>query len=35
VLDAFRYARLNLVENVEGGAERVRRVLDKWRVGMA
>ena len=30
VLDAFRYARLNLVEHVEGGPRRVTRVLDKW-----
>lgn len=27
VLDAFRYARLNLMEHVEGGPERVARVV--------
>lgn len=27
VLDAFRYARLNLAENVEGGPERVARIV--------
>lgn len=31
VLDAFRYARLNLVENVDGGARRVARLLEKSR----
>ena len=31
VLDAFRYARLNLVEHVEGGPRRVSRILDKAR----
>ena len=30
VLDAFRYARLNLAEHVEGGPRRVGRVLKKW-----
>ena len=30
VLDAFRHARLNLAEHVEGGAPRVARVLGKW-----
>jgi hypothetical protein len=30
VLDAFRYARLNLAEHVEGGAQRVGRVVNKW-----
>jgi hypothetical protein len=30
VLDAFRYARLNLAEHVEGGPQRVARVLRKW-----
>jgi len=30
VLDAFRYARLNLAEHVEGGPPRVARVLKKW-----
>jgi hypothetical protein len=29
VLDAFRYARLNLAEQVEGGAARVARVLSR------
>jgi hypothetical protein len=31
VLDAFRYARLNLVEQVEGGPQRVARVLERCR----
>lgn len=31
VLDAFRHARLNLVEQVEGGPQRVARVLDRCR----
>lgn len=35
VLDAFRYGRLNLIEQVEGGPARVARVLDKWRVAKA
>ena len=30
VLDAFRYARLNLAEHVDGGPARVARVLKKW-----
>jgi len=30
VLDAFRHARLELVESVEGGPARVRRILDKY-----
>jgi hypothetical protein len=30
VLDAFRYARLNLAEHVEGGPRRVAAVLRKW-----
>jgi hypothetical protein len=30
VLDAFRYARLSLVEHVEGGPRRVKRVLARW-----
>ncbi len=30
VLDAFRYGRLNMIEQVEGGPTRVARVLDKW-----
>jgi hypothetical protein len=30
VLDAFRHARLNLAEHVEGGPRRVARVLRKW-----
>jgi hypothetical protein len=29
VLDAFRYARLNLAEHVEGGPERLVKLLDK------
>ena len=29
VLDAFRYARLNLVEQVEGGPRRVARVVNR------
>jgi hypothetical protein len=29
VLDAFRHARLSLVENVRGGARRVARLLDR------
>ena len=29
VLDAFRYARLNLVESVEGGPRRVARLLNE------
>ena len=32
VLDAFRHARLNLAEYVEGGPERVGRVLRGWEV---
>ena len=32
VLDAFRHARLNLAEHVEGGPERVGRVLRGWEV---
>lgn len=32
VLDAFRYARLSLVEHVEGGPARVSRVLAKRRL---
>ena len=35
VLDAFRYARLNLAENVEGGPRRVARVLEKRKVARA
>lgn len=35
VLDAFRYARLNLAEHVDGGAERVARVLEKWSLAKA
>jgi hypothetical protein len=30
VLDAFRYARLNLAEHVDGGPARVARVLRAW-----
>ena len=30
VLDAFRYARLNLAQHVEGGARRVARSLREW-----
>ncbi|HSV82420.1 MAG TPA: hypothetical protein VLK85_24770 [Ramlibacter sp.] len=30
VLDAFRYARLQLAEHVEGGPRRVARVLNAW-----
>lgn len=30
VLDAFRYARLDLAEHVEGGALRVARTLRQW-----
>jgi hypothetical protein len=29
VLDAFRHARLNLAEHVEGGPRRVARIVDK------
>jgi hypothetical protein len=35
VLDAFRYARLNLAEHVEGGPLRVERVVSKWRLAKA
>jgi hypothetical protein len=35
VLDAFRYARLNLVEQVSGGPRRVGRVLAKWSLAKA
>lgn len=35
VLDAFRYGRLNLVEQVEGGPQRVARVLAKWQPAKA
>jgi hypothetical protein len=35
VLDAFRYARLNLAEHVEGGPLRVERVVNKWRLAKA
>jgi hypothetical protein len=35
VLDAFRYARLNLVEQVNGGPRRVARVLAKWSLAKA
>ena len=30
VLDAFRYGRFNLIEQVDGGPARVARVLDAW-----
>ena len=30
VLDAFRYARLNLAQHVDGGARRVSRALREW-----
>ena len=35
VLNAYRYARLNLAENVPGGARRVARVLGKWSLANA
>lgn len=35
VLDAYRYARLDLVEHVPGGARRVTRVLGKWSLASA
>lgn len=35
VLDAFRHARLNLVEHVDGGPQRVSRVLGKWSLARA
>lgn len=35
VLDAFRYARINLVENVQGGPQRVARVLKLWSLASA
>jgi hypothetical protein len=35
VLDAFRYGRLNMIEQVEGGPARVARVLDKWQAARA
>lgn len=35
VLDAFRHARLNLAEHVEGGPRRVCRVLGKWSLAKA
>jgi hypothetical protein len=35
VLDAFRYARLNLAEHIEGGPLRVERVVSKWRLAKA
>ena len=35
VLDAFRYARISLAENVQGGAARVGRVLGKTSVARA
>lgn len=30
VLDAYRYARVSLIEQVEGGARRVGKVIDRW-----
>ncbi len=30
VLDAYRFARLNLVEHVEGGPRRVARIVGQW-----
>ena len=35
VLDAFRYARLDLVETVEGGPRRVARLLNERRLPQA
>lgn len=35
VLDAFRYARINLAEQVEGGPRRVARVLKLWSLAKA
>lgn len=35
VLNAYRYARLSLPENVPGGARRVARVLGKWALANA
>jgi hypothetical protein len=35
VLDAFRYARLDLVESVDGGPRRVARVLEQRRIPSA
>lgn len=35
VLDAWRWARMNLVEQVEGGPKRVARVLEAWRTAAA
>ena len=35
VLDAFRYARMNLAEKVQGGAARVGRVLGRTSVARA
>jgi len=35
VLDAYRHARLDLIEHVPGGARRVARVLGKWSLASA
>jgi hypothetical protein len=35
VLDAFRHARLNLVEHVQGGPRRVARLLQQWKLASA
>ncbi|HVE53175.1 MAG TPA: hypothetical protein VNB23_07295 [Ramlibacter sp.] len=35
VLDAFRYARLNLVEHVRGGPRRVGRLVQQWKLASA
>lgn len=35
VLDAFRHARLNLVQHVEGGPPRVARLLQQWKLANA
>jgi hypothetical protein len=35
VLDAFRYARLSLVEQVEGGPRRVARAIERWQPARA
>lgn len=35
VLDAYRWGRLSLIEQVEGGPRRVARVLGKWQAESA
>jgi hypothetical protein len=35
VLDAFRYARLDLAEHVEGGPARVARIVRRWSMANA